>query len=525
MKQPAQHLRDKPARYDSIIIGAGHNGLVCAAYLARSGQRVLVLEASDSPGGLAANREFHPGFHASVAHSISHFSQKICSDLELVSHGFESTSKPLPTVGLSTVNEHVVVHTGSLSGTSGDDADAYQDYSRLMHRFADALKPFWLKTMPRIGSTSLADLMTFAHVGLNIRRLRKKDVREFMRIASLPARDLMDEYFDDDILKATLSWDGLIGAKLAPRSPNSAVLVMLYRMAGESRGAHAIPASGINGLIEALSASVSASGGEIRCAAKVDRVLIDASANGLRANGVKLSGGEIIHGDRVISATDPQRTFLDLVGVEHLDIGFTNRIRRLRCDGYVAKLHLALDGLPEFSGLDQADGRMIIAPDMDAIEFAFDDAKYGNCPANPVMEIVVPSLHDASLAPNGQHVLSAHVMYVPYKLKGGWTDATREQMCERAIDTIAQYAPRIREQILHKEFLTPADLEQNCHVTGGHWHHTEFAMDQMLMMRPTYEAAQYSTPIPGLHLCAAGCHPGGDITGAAGHNAAHEILR
>ena len=168
---------------------------------------------------------------------------------------------------------------------------------------------------------------------------------------------------------------------------------------------------------------------------------------------------------------------------------------------------------------------MIIAPDLDAIEFAFDDAKYGECPTIPVMEIVLPSVHDASLAPTGQHVLSAHVMYVPYRLKGGWTDAARDQICERAIDTIAQYAPGIREHIIHREFLTPWDLEQNYAVTGGHWHHTEFAMDQMLMMRPTYEAAQYSTPIPGLYLCGAGCHPGGDIMGGAGYNAAREILR
>ncbi len=254
-------------------------------------------------------------------------------------------------------------------------------------------------------------------------------------------------------------------------------------------------------------------------------MLIDGSADGLIAKGIQLADGEKIEADHIISATDPQRTFIDMVGVEHLDIGFTNRIRRLRCDGYVAKLHLALNELPEFDGLQQADGRMIIAPDMDAIEFAFDDAKYGELPTNPVMEVVIPSVHDASLAPAGQHLLSAHVMYVPYRLKGGWTDAARDLICERAIDTIAQYAPRIREQIVHREFLTPQDLEQDYRVTGGHWHHTEFAMDQMLMMRPTYEAAQYSTPIPGLFLCGAGCHPAGGLMGAAGHNAAREILR
>ena len=512
-------------RYDSIIIGAGHNGLVCAAYLAQEGQRVLVLEASDTAGGLGASREFHLGFHASVAHSVSHFSTTVANDLKLKSHGFEATPKAIPTIGLDSNQEHVTLHQGSLAGTDTDDAVAYRGYSQMMNRFADILKPFWLKTMPRIGSTDLADMMTFGHVALNLRRVGKKDMQEFLRIASLPARDLMDENFKNEVLKAALSWDGLIGAKMAPRSPNSAVLAMLYRMAGESRGAHTIPRGGVNGLITALCASATTSGVTIRYGTPAHRILIDSNPNGQIATGVQLIGGEKITADHIISATDPQRTFLSLVGVEHLDIGFTNRIRRLRCDGYVAKLHLALDGLPDFDGLDQPNGRMIIAPDMDAIEFAYDNAKYGECPSNPVMEIVIPSVHDASLAPEGQHVLSAHIMYVPHKRKGGWSDAARDQLCERVIDTIAQYAPRIREQILHREFLTPADLERNYRVTGGHWHHTEFAMDQMLMMRPTYGAAQYRTPIAGLYLCAAGSHPGGDITGAAGHNAAHEILR
>ena len=512
-------------KYDSIIIGAGHNGLVCAAYLAKSGRRVLVLEAADTTGGLAASREFHPGFHASVAHSISHFSSKVARDLNLSDYGYAATSKALPTIGLRADKEPVVVHAGSLDGVSATDADSYREFKRLTQRFAKLLEPFWLKTIPRIGNANLSEMLTMGRLGLNMRMLGKKDMREFMRIATLPARDLMDEFFDDDLLKAVLSWDGLVGSERAPRSPNGAVLALLYRMGGESRGEHRIPTDGVSGLIEALSASATGFGAEIRCSAPVNRVVIDGNADGLVATGVELADGEKIEADRIISATDPQRTFLKLVGVEHLEIGFTNRIRRLRCDGYVAKLHLALNDLPEFKGLKQPDGRMIIAPDMDTMEFAFDAAKYGECPTLPVMEILIPSVHDATLAPEGQHVLSAHVMYVPHELKGGWTDEARDLMCERAIDTIAEYAPRIREQIIHREFLTPMDLEQNYRVTGGHWHHAEFALDQMLMMRPTYEAAQYGTPIPGLFLCGAGCHPGGDITGAAGHNAASEILR
>ena len=326
-------------------------------------------------------------------------------------------------------------------------------------------------------------------------------------------------------MKAALCWDGLVGSKMAPRSPNSAILTMLYRMSEASRGAHAIPPGGLRSLIDALAASAVAAGAEIRCDAPVKRVMIEAGANGLAASGVELENGEQISASGVVSSTDPQRTFVDLVGVEHLEIGFTNRIRRLRCDGYVAKLHLALSGTPHFDGLAGAGSRMIIAPDMDAIEFAWDDAKYGHVADEPVMELLVPSMHDASLAPAGQHVLSANVMYVPYRRRGGWTDEAREELMQRAIDKIARYAPGIREQVVRGELLTPADLEQRYRVTGGHWHHTDFALDQLLMMRPTYEAAQYATPIPGLYLCGAGSHPAGDLTGMPGHNAASEILR
>jgi phytoene dehydrogenase-like protein len=348
---------------------------------------------------------------------------------------------------------------------------------------------------------------------------------EFLRVATLPMRDLMDEYFDNKLLQAALSWDGLAGSRMAPRSPNQAVFTLLYRMLGEHQGLHAIPATGIEGLVEALRAAATAAGAEIRCGAPVARVAIEGDENGLRATGVELAGGELIGAERVISSADPKRTFLDLVGARNLEIEFANRINRLRCEGYVAKLHLALKDLPVFPGLDRPDGRMIIAPELDAIEFAFDDAKYGQCSQNPVMELVIPTLHQSSLAPAGQHVLSVQVMYVPADLRGGWTEGARSALIARVIDELERYAPGLGDLVLHAELLTPADLEQSHHVTGGHWHHTEFAVDQMLMMRPTYEAAQYRTPIPGLYLCGAGCHPGGGLMGGPGHNAAHEILK
>jgi phytoene dehydrogenase-like protein len=502
--------------YDSVVIGAGHNGLVCAAYLARSGQRVLVLEASSDVGGLAAQREFHPGFRVSVPHTVNHFSRKVVRDLELEKHGFGTSPQTPGITGLSQDGRRVSVAGKSLEGAAASDQEAYGDYQRLMNRFAETLDPFWQKTIPRIGDNSMGELATFAHLGLNLRMLGKEDMREFLRLAALPTRDLMDEYFSDDVLKVILSWDGLVGGKLAPRSPNNSVITMLYRMSGNHGGP---------GLVRALRSSAEAAGVELRTDSPVSSIRIDSDSDGQRANGVQLASGETIIARSIVSSADPTTTFLDLIGVDHLEIGFTNRIRRLRNQGYVGKLHLALSELPGFEGVEHPQGRMILADTLDSIEFAFDDAKYGHGSEYPVMEVVIPSFEDPSLAPDGQHVLSAHVMYVPRAPKDGDNDALRRTMTERSIDVLERYAPGIRDIIIHQEFLTPGDIEQRFGTRGGHWHHGELSADQMLMMRPTYEAAQYRTPIPGLYLCGAGSHPGGDLTGYPGHNAAREILR
>ncbi|MFK8047886.1 MAG: phytoene desaturase family protein [Halioglobus sp.] len=511
--------------FDTIIIGGGHNGLVCAAYLGRAGQKVLLLEASHKLGGLAATREFCPGFHVSVAHSLNHFSAQIVDELDLAQYGYVPAVEVLPTVSLDIQGNHVSTHDGTVTGASESDASAYQRYLAQLAKFAKALEPSWLRTMPRIGNNTIKELLTFAQIGLKLRLLGKADMREFLRVAALPARDLMDENFDHPGLKALLSWDGLIGSSQAPRSPNNTVLTMLYRMTGEHNGAHSIPVGGVEALVNALAESATRSGVQIRTASPVKSITIEGDENGQRATGVELADHNRITAKRIISATDPKRTFEQLVGVEHLEIEFSNRIRRLRTEGFVAKLHLALDGVPEFTGLDDPSGRLIIAPDMDTIEFAYDDAKYGECPSEVVMEVLIPSLSNPSLAPAGQHVLSAHVMYIPYSLTKGWDETARSALLEQLLDTLCRYAPKLRSLLLHAELLTPLDLENDWNVTGGHWHHTEFAMDQLLMMRPTYGAAQYRTPIAGLHLCGAGSHPGGDLVGAGGHNAAKEILK
>lgn len=512
-------------RYDSIIVGAGHNGLVCAAYLARAGQKVLVLEASAEAGGLAATREFHPGFKASVAHTVSHFSSKVIQDLQLQSHGLSLSGRTMDTIGLGLDGQHVVIGDETVSGVSAEDANSYGELRRQMKRFAKALGPFWMKTMPRIGNNSVAELLTFAQLGLKLRLLGKEDLQEFMRMATLPMRDLMDENFDDNLLKSALSWDGLAGSRLAPRSPNSPVFALLYKMFEESAGMHAIPVGGMSSLIDALVLAASDAGAELRLNTPVQRIMVAGDENGLRTTGVELAGGEIVEASCVISSADPKRTFLKLLGGANLEIEFGNRINRLRTEGLVAKLHIALSAEPKFTGLSRAEHRIIIAPTMDSIEFAFDDAKYGGCPEMPVLECVIPSLQDATVAPAGQHVLSANVMYVPAELKGGWTEEAKAALQVKLLARLEEYAPGIGELVLHTELLTPADLELRHNVTGGHWHHTEFAVDQLLMMRPTYEAAQYSTPVPGLYLCGAGSHPGGGLVGAPGHNAAREILK
>jgi len=513
------------AQYDTIIVGAGHNGLVCALYLARAGQRVLVLEAAPEPGGLASVREFHPGFKASVAHTLQHFPEEILDELQLAQYGFTGVGAEMATTGLSADGNHIVLRRGEASGVSADDSKQYADYRRLMEKFAMALKPSWLKLIPGVGSNSLRELLTFAQIGVKLRLLGTDDMREFFRIASLPARDLVDERFENELLKATLCWDALVGSTQAPRSPNNTVLTMLYRMIGKHLGGHSLPAGNITSLVAALASAATSAGVELRMNCPVSNVLVSGNEQGQRVDGVRLESGETITADRVVSSADPKNSFFTLVGARHLEISFSNRVNRLRCTGYVAKLHLALSGLPKFNEVQHLDGRLIIAPDMDTLEFAWDDAKYGRCPETPALEFTIPSLTCSDAAPAGQHVLSANVMYVPHTLKGGWTPEARGALLEKLIDTLAVHAPDIREHILHAELLTPADLERDYRLTGGHWHHGEIAMDQMLMMRPTYEAAQYATPIPGFFLCGAGTHPGGGLAGAAGRNAARAILQ
>jgi phytoene dehydrogenase-like protein len=510
-----------------VIIGAGHNGLVCAAYLAKAGRDVVVLEAAEQIGGAAVTTEFAPGFKVSAcAHLLNLLDNRISHDLGLESLGLNLARTDLATVALATDGEHLT-YTGSEvsgGGLSAVDQTAFIEYQRRMNRFAALLGRLHNVIPPRLATSNRTDLISSAKLVLDIRRLGKKDMREFLRIAGINIFDILEESFDNALLKGALSLDGVLGTNLGPRSNNS-VYAAMYRRSGKvgggRQGALALPSGGMGAVTDAMAAAARQHGATIRTASPVTQILLD----GDRVSGVELADGERVDAGTVVSNADPQTTFFKLLGARHLEAGFMRRIQHLRTRGKAAKLHLALSGLPEFTGVapEQSGERLVIAPDLVYVEHAFDHSKYGEHSAEPVLEISIPSVHDKSLAPDGQHVLSAIVQYAPYDLKGGW-EASRQTFLDQIMSVLARYAPNIREQVIHSQLLTPVDIETQFRIAGGHWHHGELALDQALMLRPVPGAAQYAAPVDGLYLCGAGCHPGGGVMGSAGRNAATAIL-
>jgi phytoene dehydrogenase-like protein len=515
-------------RYDCVVVGAGHNGLTCAAYLARAGRSVLVLEAADRVGGAAVTREFAPGFRVSAcAHLLHLMPGKLIAELDLGAHGLKLAAEQLPTTALSADDAHLPLGpegAGVLAAQSPHDGAAYPVYRQRLARLGAALRPILGATPPRLGTSGWRDRAALLGLALRLRALGRRDMRELLRIGPMCVQDLLDEHFESPLLKGALAFDAVLGTNYGPRSPGT-VFTLLYRLAAgaqESGGGLAQPAGGLGALSEALARAALAAGAEVRTGAVVKRILVRDD----RAAGVVLASGEEIAAAAVVSSADPKTTFLGLLGSEHLDAGFVRRIVHLRARGLAAKLHLALDGAPQFAGLDAAalKGRLLWAPSPEHIERAFNHAKYGEFSASPILEITVPTAADPALAPAGQHVLSVIAQYAPYALAGGWAGG-RQRFSELLIDTLTTLAPGLRAQVRHAELLTPADIEREFRITGGHWHHAELALDQFFMLRPVPGVAQYRAPVGGLYLCGAGCHPGGGVMGLAGRNAAREVVR
>jgi phytoene dehydrogenase-like protein len=512
-------------RYDCIVIGAGHNGLTCAAYLARAGRSVLVLEALERPGGAAATREFAPGFRvSSCAHLLHLMPAWLLADLRLERQGLRMAAEDMPTIALSAAGAlRLPGGVGfAAQGLSGADARAFPQYAARMRRLAGALRPLLETVPPRLGSRSWADRLTLLKLGASVRLLGRADMRQLLRIAGMCVQDLLDEHFESPLLKGALAFDAVLGTNLGPRSPGT-VFTLLYRLAaaGDGAGSLAQPVGGLGALAEAIAAAATAAGASIRYGTPVARVIVQEDS----AAGVVLESGERLEARCVVSSADPRTTFLRLLGSEHLDTGFVRRVAHLRTLGMTAKLHLALARLPRFTALAESapTGRLVLAPSPEAVERAYNDAKYGQFSAAPLLEVIVPTAVDPSLAPAGEHVLSAIVQYAPYRLAAGW-EGERERFLEAILQVLEAHAPGLRDSVRAAELLTPPDIEAQFRISGGHWHHAELALDQFFMVRPVVGAAQYRAPVQGLFLCGAGCHPGGGVMGIAGRNAARQVL-
>lgn len=515
------------SRYDCIVIGAGHNGLTCAAYLARAGRSVLVLEAGERLGGAASTWEFAPGFRVSAcAHLLHLMPPSLPRELGLARHGLRMAAQRMPTFALSP--EAVALRIDPAAerapeGLTAADTGSYLRYRARMQRLARALQPLLDSAPPRLGSRDWHDRLALLRLGVRMRLLGRTDMRELLRIGGMCVQDLLDEHFESELLKGALAFDAVLGSNFGPRSPGTA-FTLLYRMAAGSAAGDALaqPAGGLGSLCDALARAAGEAGASIRPATAVKRVEVRND----RAAGVTLESGERLEAGCVVSSADPRTTFLDLLGSEHLDTGFVRRLRHLRSHGMTAKLHLALDRAPGFRGVEaQAPGgRLVLAPSPGSIERAFNHAKYGEFSAAPILEVVLPTACDPQLAPPGKHVLSAVVQYAPYRLAGGW-EAGRERFLDRILTTLEAHSPGLRDSVLAAQLLTPADIEAQFRISGGHWHHAELALDQFFMVRPVAGAAQYRAPVDGLYLCGAGCHPGGGVMGIAGRNAARRILK
>jgi len=505
-------------RYDAIVVGAGHNGLVCAALLAQAGKRILVLEANAQVGGAAVTREFAAGYSVSAcAHLLYQLQPEVRKELKLAP---ELSSENMTTIALAEDGQHVRLTGDSIAGVSEEDAASYKEFRGRMTRFSDLLRKFLNKAPPRLGTRNFKDLLTLGQLGLDIRRMGKEEMREFLRLIGMNIYDELDERFDSPLLKGAISLDAVLGTHLGPRSPNT-IMTYLYRLAGD-QGRVAMPTGGMGRVSDEIAHAARNAGATIRTKMPVRRIIVE---NG-RVTGVETDDGTRFDSYKVISNADPKRTVMGLVGARNVETGFAQRINHLRARGNAAKLHLALDGLPAIAGLTKKDfaERIVIAPDENYVERAFNPAKYGETSPQPVIEMTFPSFRDTSLAPAGKHVLSAIVQYAPYGLKGGWNDTVKETFLQTVIKTIAKYATDIEHRITASELLTPADIEREFHITGGHWHHAELTLDQFLFVRPVSSAAQYRMPLDGLYLCGAGTHPGGGVSGAAGRNAARAIL-
>ena len=519
-------------RYDAIVIGGGHNGLVNAAYLAKAGKRVIVLEKRHVLGGAAVTEEIYPGFKYSVcSYVVSLLRPEIIRELDLPRHGLEilpleSTFTPLPNGDyLARWADHDLTRR-ELYRHSPKDADAYDLFGRQLYHLAMAVKPIISMVPPDPTTLKPRDLMGMLKLGKHFRELGAQQFHALYKLMTMSSADYLDEWFETEVLKATMSASGIIGTFLGPRSPGTAY-VLLHHYMGEIDGAFrawGFAKGGTGALSNAIASAAKEFGAEIRTEAAVQQIIV----KGGRAVGIALENGDELYADAIASGVDPKRTFLGFLNPSDLPPDFYQSIKRYKIRGSSGKVNLALDALPRFSSLpdDVAHlrGAISISPSIEYLERAFDEAKYGEFSRRPFMDILIPSMIDPGMAPPGKHVMSIFVQYAPFDLRGGWNDHRREAFGDAVIDTLAQHAPNLKDIILHRQVLTPADLEDSFGLTEGNIFHGELALHQLFFLRPVPRWAQYKTPVRNLFLCGSGTHPGGGVCGAPGRLAAKCML-
>src|SRR6266404_1479142 len=521
-----------PNSRDIVIIGGGHNGLVTAFYLAHAGFKPLVVERRTQVGGAAITEEFHPGFRSSVlAHSAA-LRPDILRDMQLEKHGLRLITPDVAVAALLPDGRALVLHRDAerasqeIAKFSKKDAVAWPLFQHALQKTGSVISKLLALTPPEIESPNASDLFGLLKLGRSVRGLGKKDMFSLLRWAPMAVADLAAEFFETELLRATVAARGIFGTFFGPWSAGTG-LVLLLRTAADPAGSGSFAIGGAGAITQAMAAAAQQAGAEIRTGAEVIEISVK---NGV-AQGVVLSTGEQILARAVISNADPKRTFLKLTDPSLLSPSFTKRLQNYRMNGTVAKVNLALSGLPKFTALAGNDqslaSKIQIGPDIDYLERAFDESKYGNFSRAPYLEVAIPSLTDSSLAPEGKHVMSIYMQYAPYKLRtGSWQDeAQRFGLGDTVVKTLTQYAPDLPDKILHHQIITPQDLEDTYGLTGGHIFHGELALDQIFTMRPMLGWARYRTPIENLYLCGSGTHPGTGLTGGSGANAAREILK
>jgi len=524
--------------YEAIVIGAGHNALVTAAYLARSGKRTLVLERRGHVGGAAETSELGGVRVPRLADTVGRIRPSIVKDLDLRSHGLRLVAPDVRVFAPQPDGRAVTLWTdqartvAGLRSWSGHDADAWPDFDRLVRSLGRFLAELAAETPPDIKAPRIGDALTGLKLGRTFRGLGRHDSHTILRVLPMAVADFVAEAFETDAVRAAVAWRGVRHSFLGPWSAGSTA-ILLADGAGNDGGAAGQTVFAIGGpgaLSEALASAARAAGAEIRCGAEVVAVV----SRDNRVTGVALAAGEEIHAPIVVSGLDPKRTLVELSDPVTIGPSMRWRAGNYRTPGVVAKVNLVVDRLPQFNAAAGDDeqllrGRILVAPGIDAIERAFDAAKYGRVSETPVLEATIPSLVDPSLvdgAPDGTHVVSVTAQYAPYRLRGGsWDDRGRaDELGDRVVGVLDELAPGLASSVRAREVITPLDLERDYGLTGGHPLHGEQALDQFFLWRPFLGSGRYRLPIDGLYLCGSGAHPGGGITGQPGQNAAREIL-